>query len=66
MSDQIPVQVGVSAAQLELVDRFQREKDLPTREAALQLLLDVAFEAVTGRGRRFWDKPLAEPEPGLD
>ena len=59
---QVSTQVGVSAAQLEMLDRFQREAGLPTREAALKLLLDVAFESVTSSGRRFWDKPIGVKE----
>ena len=51
--------ITLSAAQLALIDQFQRERELPSRDAAVALLLDIAFEAVTGSGRRFWDKSIA-------
>ena len=56
-----PVMVELSTHQAEMIDRFRAEKGLPSREAALALLLDIAQEAVTSRGRRFWDRPVAEP-----
>ncbi len=59
---EVSLLVNVSAAQLEAVDRFQQEKGLPSRDGALALLLDIALEAVTGRGRRFWDKRIVEPQ----
>ena len=65
MSDrhQGALSVTLSPAHLALVDQFQRDRSLASREAAIALLLDIAFEAVTGRGRRFWDKPLVGLEP---
>ena len=59
--DPIPLHVGVNLAQLDLIDTFQHENGLASREEALLLLLDIALEAVTGRGRRFWDKPIVPP-----
>ena len=60
--------ITLDAAQLALVDQFQRDRALASRDAAIALLLDIAFEAATGRGRRFWDKPIVgqEPEPPED
>ena len=57
------LQIEPSAAQLAMVDDFQRKMGQPSREAAILLLLDIALEAVTGTGRRFWDKPIVSAEP---
>lgn len=54
--------ITISVAHLELIDRFQRERALASRDAAIALLLDIAFEAATGRGRRFWDKPIVRKD----
>lgn len=62
-SDQGAPSIAISAAQLELVDRFQRERALASRDAAIALLLDIAFEAVTGSGRRFWDSSTVGRKP---
>jgi hypothetical protein len=62
-SDPTQLQIGLSAAQLAMVDDFQRQTGLPSREAAIVFLLDIALEAVTGTGRRFWDKPITDLEP---
>ena len=56
----IPIQFDVLAPQLELIERFQRENGLASRQDAVVLLLDIALEAVTGKGRRFWDRPLTD------
>ena len=53
----VPVEITLTAAQLANLERFQREQGFASRDAAARLLLDIAFEAVSGRGRRFWDKP---------
>jgi hypothetical protein len=58
-----PVTVELSAAQVAMVDDFQRRAGLSTREAAVLLLLDVALEAVTSGGRRFWDRPIVTADP---
>lgn len=62
MSDQDlrPLEIALTSAQLENLDLFQQERGIPSRDAALRLLLDIAFEAVSARGRRFWDKPVVE------
>lgn len=57
------LQIELSAAQLAMVDDFQRQAGLPSREAAVVFLLDIALEAVTSTGRRFWDKPIVDLEP---
>jgi hypothetical protein len=62
-SDPTQLQIGLSAAQLAMVDDFQRQTGLPSREAAIVFLLDIALEAVTSTGRRFWDKPIVDLEP---
>ena len=62
-SEPNPVTVELSAAQLAMVDDFQQRTGLSTREAAVLLLLDTALEAVTGSGRRFWDRPIVAADP---
>ncbi len=57
----IPVQIEVSASQLELIDRFQLENGLASRQDTLTLLLHIALETVTSKGRRFWDRPITGP-----
>jgi hypothetical protein len=57
----IPCQIDLTPAQLNMVDSFQTAQHLPTRMAALQILLDIALEAVTSRGKRFWDTPIVKP-----
>lgn len=57
------LQIGLSAAQLAMIDDFQRQTGQPSREAATLFLLDIALEAVTGTGRRFWDKPIVGVDP---
>ena len=50
------VQITVTAAQLELLDEFQKRENLPSRAEALSLLLEIALDTVTTSGRRFWDR----------
>ena len=58
----IEARVLLTAAQLALIDSFQTKAALRSREDAIRLLLDIALESVTGRGRRFWDRPLVDPK----
>ena len=53
------LQVRLSATQLANLARFQEERGIASQETAVALLLDIAFEAVSGTGRRYWDKPLS-------
>lgn len=62
-SEPTSVTVELSAAQLVMVEDFQRRTGVPTREAAVGLLLDTALEAVTSSGRRFWDKSIVPADP---
>lgn len=43
--DPVPLRIGVSIAQLDRIDGFQRARGLVSREAAILLLLDLALEA---------------------
>jgi hypothetical protein len=56
------VQIKLTPAQAEMVDAFQTKEHLASRAEAVQLLLDIALETVTGSGRRFWDKPVGKVE----
>ncbi len=56
---QIDVNVSVTDAQLVAIDHFRDDRQLPSREAAVRWLIDIALESVTGSGRRFWDRPLS-------
>jgi hypothetical protein len=54
-----PVEILLTPGQVALLDDFQRTEGLPSQEAALKLLLEIAFETVTSTGNRFWDRPAA-------
>ena len=56
----VKVELSLTQPQLEMIDRFQEAKGLRSRGEAVALLLDVALEAVTGTGRRYWDKRITE------
>lgn len=56
--EMVGVVVPLTAAQLAAVDRFQKDRQLPSREAAVAWLIDIAVESTTGSGRRYWDKPI--------
>jgi len=56
------LRVPVSAAQLELIDRFQRENGLPSREQAALLLIESALGAAIGIEPRF-DGLVPDREP---
>ena len=56
------LEVALHSQQLKFLEHFQRSEGLPSREAALSLLLEIALEVVTGTGDRFWDKTA--PSPG--
>jgi hypothetical protein len=43
-----------------MIEAFQHKESLPSRARAIELLLDIAIETVTGTGRRFWDKPIVD------
>lgn len=60
--DSAPITVSLPSRQINLVDQFRREKALASREAAIALLLDIALEATSSRGRRFWDARGLEQE----
>jgi len=51
------------ASQAALIDAFQAEQGISSRTEAIRLLLDIALESVTGRGRRFWDRPISDVKP---
>ena len=60
-----PIEIMLSSGQIALLDDFQRAEGLPSQEATLKLLLEIAFETVTSTGNRFWDKratPGNEPQ----
>ncbi len=58
----VRTQITLTASQAAMIDAFQAKEELPSRADAIQLLLDIALETVTGRGRRFWDKPIVAPD----
>ena len=58
-----PLSVELRADQFDNLRRFQAERGVPSHDVALRLLLDIAFEAVTARGQRYWDRPIVD-EPG--
>ena len=41
--------------QVAYLDAFQTEQGLTTRAEALNLLIEIAIDTVTGTGDRFWD-----------
>jgi len=51
--------IVLDPAQLQNIARLQHERGFETRDATVRWLLDIAFEAVSGAGRRFWDQPIA-------
>ena len=51
-----PVKIMLTPGQIGLLADFQRAEGLPSQEATLKLLLEIAFETVTSTGNRFWDK----------
>ena len=55
------LEVTLKGQQLKLIEEFQRSERLLSREAAVSLLLEIALEAVTGTGDRFWDKSAGGP-----
>jgi hypothetical protein len=57
----ILVPVPVRPRRLPEIDEFQRIEGLPSRADALALLLEIALDAITSPGRRFWDRPGAAP-----
>jgi hypothetical protein len=68
MADDAPhmLAVTLSAAHLGNLERFQETSGIASRDAALALLLDIAFESVTATGRRFWDRPIAAAEAPIE
>ncbi len=56
----VSVAVRLTNLQIGLVDAFQRIEKLATREAAVELLVEIALDVVNGSGRRFWDR---SPKP---
>ena len=59
------IEATLPDAQLENLEQFQREHGISSRDAALRLLLDIAFEAVSGTGRRYWDKSAISATSGV-
>jgi hypothetical protein len=47
--------VTVTAEQAALIDAFQQVEQLESRAKTVALLLEIALETVSGKGRRFWD-----------
>ena len=60
MADGLILNVALTPVQVGMLEEFRQTENLPSRLEALQLLLEIAFEAVTAPGQRFWDKP---PDP---
>ena len=50
--------------QVAHLDAFQAEQGLSTRAEALNLLIEIAIDVVTGTGDRFWDVRPADLEDG--
>ncbi len=56
------MEVTLTVYQRALLAEFQRSEKLALPAQALALLIEIAFEVVTGTGDRFWDK--SAPAPG--
>jgi hypothetical protein len=68
MNDEVEpilMQVPVLPRRLLEIDEFQRTESLSSRAEALALLLEIALDAITSPGRRFWDRP-SKPEAASD
>ena len=52
----IRLEVTLQTQHFKLLEDFQRSERLLSREAALNLLVEIALDVVTGTGDRFWDK----------
>ena len=50
------ITLNLSDSQLAIIDSFQSQERLLSREEAVELLLYIGLETVNGTGRRFWDK----------
>ena len=51
-----PIEITLTPGQVALLTDFRRVEGLPSQEATLKLLLEIAFETVTSTGNRFWYK----------
>ncbi len=51
----------VSDADFAAIDRFRSDEGLSSTADALRLLIEIALETVSAKGRRFWDKKPSEP-----
>jgi hypothetical protein len=58
-----PIEVRLNPEQLRNLERFQEARSIASRDAAVGMLLDIAFEAVTATGRRFWDRSIVADAP---
>ena len=57
-ANKVAIEVVLGANQLDNLERLQEDRGIPSRDDAIRWLLDIAFEAVSGTGRRYWDRPV--------
>jgi hypothetical protein len=63
----VRVNVTITAEQAALIDAFQGVEQLESRARTIALLLEIALETVSGKGRRFWDwKASPADSPATD